>query len=59
MLYLHQGCALPEYEYIRRILKKMPPRPIEIIEALPPFFFSLSIIYTTVAFVHVKPVHFT
>lgn len=58
MLYLHQGCALPEYEYIRRILKIIPPHRIEIIEPLPPFS-SLSIIYIADAFVHVKSGHFT
>lgn len=45
MLYRHPGCVLPEYEYIRRILKKMPPHWIEIIQASPTFFFSLPIIY--------------
>lgn len=59
MLYRHQGCVLPEYEYIRRILKKMPPHWFETIQASPTFFFSLPIIYIAVAFIHAKPGHFT
>lgn len=55
MLFLHQGCVLPEYEYIRKTVKKMPPPPEWKIGSSPHLFFPLFISYITVAFVYVKP----